>query len=70
MGNEEEKLPIERQIAYEKEHAAILKKHELGFGHVIDFPFSRRVPILSRIALKIVSIQGGRISTRYVDLKK
>lgn len=64
------KTPQERQIAYEKEHEALLKKHDLGFTQVIDFPFSRRVPILSRIALKIVAIQGGRVAIRYVDLTK
>lgn len=70
MARNKTKTPKERQVAYEKAHEALLKKHDLGFTQIIEFPFSRKVPILSRIALKIVAMQGGRFGIRYVDLTK
>lgn len=70
MAKKEVKTPQERQVAYEKAHTALLKKHDLGFTQIVEFPFRRTVPILSRIALKIVAMQGGRVAIRYVDLTK
>lgn len=62
--------PQERQQVYQSEHAALLKRLNLGMFHVIDFPHRQKVPVLSMIALKIIARQGGRATVRFTDLNK
>lgn len=62
--------PQEKQSVYQIEHTALLKKLDLGIMYVIDFPHRKKLPFFSRMALKVISRQGGRAGVRFVDVKK
>lgn len=55
---------------YEEAHAKLLTKFGLSQMLVIEFPGKKTVPALSRLALRVIARQGGRIAIRYIDLKK
>lgn len=46
---------------YSFAHNELLKKHKLSLRLVIAFPNRKKVPLLSKIAMKILSFQGGRL---------
>lgn len=70
MGKKKPLTPQEKQQIYETEHAALLKKLDLGMMHVIEFPHLAKVPFFSRVALQILMLQGVRAGVRFVDLTK
>lgn len=70
MAKNKKMTPQEKQQVYEKGHAELLKKLELSPMFVIEFKDCAVVPVLSRIALKIIARQGGRAGVRFVDLSK
>ena len=56
---------------YMADNELLLKKHGLTSRPIIYFPkcFSK-TPLLSRIAIRIVAIQGGVLDTQFNDIKK
>jgi hypothetical protein len=60
----------ERAQNYLKENEETLRRYKLASLPVINFPFRRKPPILSRIALWIVVKQGGQLDTQFRDLVK
>lgn len=60
----------ERMQVYSSEHIALLNRLAIAPFQVIEFGESKKPPILSRIALKIIGLQGGHASIRFVDLRK
>lgn len=55
---------------YLKENEALLKKHKLISRLVINFPFRRKIPFLSKVALWVVAKQGGRMDIQFSEIKK
>lgn len=45
--------------AYTNAHNELLKKYKLALKVVINFPQGKRVPLLSRMAIKVLQKQGG-----------
>jgi hypothetical protein len=60
----------ERANRYLNESSKILKKYGLLLQLTVNFPRRFRTPILSRIALWIVSKQGGYLDIRFRDMRK
>ena len=50
-----------------KEEAKLYKKYHILKKFTIHFPKKNKVPLLSKIAVRIVSKQGGEINTQYLD---
>lgn len=59
-----------RVLKYLDEQAGILKKNKVAVAPTINFPDKKKIPILSRFALWIITKQGGIFDTRFFDLKK
>ena len=63
------KIAVKAQ-SYLKENELLLKKHKLTSRLVINFPFRRSIPFLSKLALWIVAKQGGRMDIQFGEIKK
>lgn len=46
------------------------RKYKLGSRLVVNFPKLEKVPILSKLAMKIIHKQGGILDTQYYEDKK
>jgi hypothetical protein len=55
---------------YLKENDVLLRKYKLVIRLVINFPRRFSTPLLSRIALWIVSKQGGQLDIQFGDIRK
>ncbi|MCF7898839.1 MAG: hypothetical protein K9L31_02725 [Candidatus Pacebacteria bacterium] len=53
--------------SYLKENDLLLKKKKIKPVLVINFPKRKKIPFLSKIALKIVNKQGGIIDMQFID---
>lgn len=58
----------ERCQDYDKENAELMRKYELAVIPALFFPRAKRPPFLSRVAVKLIKLQGGTISLQAVDL--
>jgi hypothetical protein len=59
-----------RAERYLKENDLLLRKHKLVIRLVINFPRRFSTPLFSRIALWIVSKQGGQLDIQFGDIRK
>ena len=66
----DEMTPRERQQIYESSHNKLLEDLKIGVAPVIEFPTHKKIPFLSKVALRIVTLQGGRMAQRFIELKK
>lgn len=48
----------------------LISKHEISFEPVVNFPGRKKLPFLSKVAMKILKFQGARPDIRYFDIKK
>lgn len=60
----------QKATAYLKENEGLLKKFKLAMRPVVNFPFRRKTPLLSKIALWIVNKQGGLLDIQFTESKK
>lgn len=59
---------IDRCRAYLSANEAMLARYQLRAKLVVHFPYRRRSPILSRIALRLLRIQGAILDIKFDDL--
>lgn len=59
-----------RAERYLKENDVLLRKYKLVIRLVINFPRRFSTPLLSRIALWLVSKQGGQLDIQFGDIRK
>lgn len=59
-----------RATNYLKDNEELLRKHKLIMRPVINFLKSNHVPFLSRIALWIVGMQGGKADIQFGEKNK
>ena len=59
-----------RAQSYLKENDVLLRKHKLVIRLVINFPRRFSTPLFSRIALWIVSKQGGQLDLQFGEYRK
>lgn len=50
-----------------KENDILLRKYKLTMRLVVSFPRLVKAPLLSRIALKIVAKQGGKLDIQFSE---
>lgn len=55
---------------YIKENKILMRKHHLVSQLTISFPGKKKVPFLSKIAIKIIAKQGGVLDTRFGVIDK
>ena len=60
----------DRAKQYLKENDALLKKHKLMIRLIINFARRTKTPLLSRIALWVVSKQGGMVDMQFGEPRK
>ena len=60
----------DRAKQYLKENDALLKKHKLIIRLIINFSRRTKTPLLSRIALWVVSKQGGMVDMQFGEPRK
>jgi hypothetical protein len=60
----------ERAQKYLKENDNLLRRHGLILKLVVTFPKRRKVPLLSRWALKIINRQGGQLDIEFNEGRK
>lgn len=70
IANSDQGTVTERATKYLNESNKLLKKYGLLLQLTVNFPRRLRTPILSRIALWIVSKQGGYLDIRFRDMRK
>ena len=56
--------------SYVLDNQRLLSKYNLVFHPIIAYPRKERVPLLSRIAIWILGIQGGMLDFKFNDLKQ
>lgn len=61
---------LNRVNKYFTENERLLAKYNLSAQLFINFPAKKKVPLLSRIAIWILKIQGGILDIRLNDLKQ
>ncbi|MBP8994107.1 MAG: hypothetical protein KBG30_09900 [Bacteroidales bacterium] len=60
QNNEQQNEQLQKKVqSYMKENDKLLRKFGLDMRPIINFPERSKVPLLSRIALRIVAKQGG-----------
>jgi hypothetical protein len=59
-----------RVTSYIKEEAKLLKKYKIAKKMIINFGRKKKVPWLSKIAIKIINAQGGIVDLQFFNLKK
>jgi hypothetical protein len=55
----------EKAAEYLKKVEALQKKMGIGSVLTVDFPNRKRTPLLGRVAMWVVRMQGGIINTRF-----
>ena len=66
MGIDKNKLQ-KKVENYLKENELLLKKAKLQTVLIINFPTKKKAPFLSKIALKIVNKQGGKLDMQFME---
>lgn len=61
------KKRIEQYVEQEKE---LLEKLQLKKVIVITFPFHTKVPLLGKLALKLLKMTGSKVDISFIDNKK
>ena len=56
---------IKKIKQYLKDNKALMRKYNLVSKLTISFPEKKKVPFLSKIAIKIIAKQGGVLDTRF-----
>ena len=66
----EQEIVMEKVKQYFEEYPKFLKRLGLVVQPIINFPKSKNVPLLSRMAIKVIQKQGGILDTRFAIMKK
>lgn len=60
----------EKMKSYLAENGKLLEKYKMSMRLVINFPTKKSIPLLSKLAMKVVNLQGGILDIQFIDDKK